>query len=225
MKPNYFNPTTGTQAHFINTLSKISLPSSLPSMSQVPTANQSITGKQALKCNQVLKSHNAPPTSPETSASHAALPHSQLLDPNKHHTNSVHSPHSPPNHHPTQQRHYNPPSHHSTSYSSHHSPKVTATPKLTRKIAETQGNIAQQATMESIYSYALRGFRGIDLATAISEVLDPQVHIYPLILRNSTIYHEIRGLNIIHNVPIRFPEIRQNTPVVFRIIRALCLEQ
>lgn len=46
-----------------------------------------------------------------------------------------------------------------------------------------------------------------------------------LILSNHTIYHDISGPLFINNVLMCFQDIDQNPPVVFRIIRALWLEQ
>lgn len=79
--------------------------------------------------------------------------------------------------------------------------------------------------MDSIFCYALRGFRVIDLTTAISEDMHTQVLISSLLCSNLTIYDDIRGLLLIIIIPISVTNINKKTLVAFRMIRTLCSEQ
>lgn len=61
--------------------------------------------------------------------------------------------------------------------------------------------------MDYIYSDTLPGFCALDLAMARTEVVDYTYLIIYLIRRYCTIYHDMRGLLLINNVPNRFSDV------------------
>lgn len=78
--------------------------------------------------------------------------------------------------------------------------------------------------MDAIYSYALQVLGGLELAEFIGESMYPTLLTSPRIVSNCTYYHDMRALLGINKVPNLFPDLAHQTPVVFRIIKALCPE-
>ena len=75
--------------------------------------------------------------------------------------------------------------------------------------------------MDLIYIYILNGDRGQDLIYSIFQSITPEQLISSLIFRNRLIYHDIRALLKINGVDTKFPDMRRNTPVATRLLRAL----
>lgn len=157
-------------------------------------------------------------TATVTCVSYERFAFQQHMDIYQHRYEPGHSPNAPSTPHFNQQ-------HTSQQSSTAKFPTEIETPELTHKALGTQEYLEQQSITDSISSYALKGFRRFGLVDANNESLDPALLIPSSIFTNSTIDLDIRVLILINKVPLRFPDLPQQTPVLFRIIKALWPQQ
>lgn len=96
---------------------------------------------------------------------------------------------------------------------------------LTHENPGTECHAEEREIMDNIYAFITNRLRGNDLAEAYAEPIATNTFISSVIFRNRLIYHEIHSLLLVNGLPMDYTEVKRQTPVVFRIMKALWTEE